>query len=630
MPNQKRSLANSRVPRAGLAVFGIVLLSIMEHDHILENWFTGTDTITLIQSSIVRNPADLWAIFTKRMCADSSFPEQFSFYRPISSLTYSLDYGVWRLNPLGYHLSNLLLHSLVCAMVLLVTMELTRGELKTAIMSALLFTLHPLHKEVVPDPELRHDILSALFFLLSLWWFFRWFSARRRHVVGRVMSLVCFVLALGAKETAAYLPFVIMGYAAINPKGIQPGRERIKHAGRTALPYILALAGVYLWRLSVLGGVGGYQSQWWRLGLLSRKPWLVAPMIKKLVMTLWYPTQLLDDLGHAALIIPTVVIIFSVLILRADAGRLSRGLIAFKVALLLVPITASWHISTWAPRPNLTVESSADIPFQVSSETKPDGNYPEGAQAFLPQSPSGKVRALLFLSIVVLVAQLTLGSAQELSGLLERQRMGIFAVITGWLTLAIAPHLLGTHLWQPYYGYHVLIPFCTLGAIAVATCTRRMGVLRQQVISPAGGNKPTAVRARAALVCLFLIFGPPLYSSPALRGYEGWRENGELARANLESLVALAATLDDERSLVVHGLPGSVTPRNRWFATASERYCLASYSIESWLKLHDPNFGSRIVVENYSRLISLPKALEAVVLASSAESLAVTLRPRTR
>lgn len=71
------------------------------------------------------------------------------------------------LSPLGYHLVNVLLHSLVCLIFYKICQKLTSNQISQN--ASLLFALHPIHTEAVTGIVGRAELLSSLFFLLSIW-----------------------------------------------------------------------------------------------------------------------------------------------------------------------------------------------------------------------------------------------------------------------------------------------------------------------------------------------------------------------------------------------------------------------------------------------------------------------------
>ncbi|KAH9362380.1 hypothetical protein HPB48_018032 [Haemaphysalis longicornis] len=92
-------------------------------------------------------------------------------YRPLTVLTFRLNFAVHGLDPFGYHLVNVLLHALVC--LLYHRMCLTLLPSWTSLLAALLFSAHPIHTEAVTSIVGRAELLSAAFFLGALLFYIR-------------------------------------------------------------------------------------------------------------------------------------------------------------------------------------------------------------------------------------------------------------------------------------------------------------------------------------------------------------------------------------------------------------------------------------------------------------------------
>ena len=90
-----------------IAILSVVVIGFLAHKPALGCFFTGTDTFTLIDTARVTSARDLIEILCNPLMAGSGFVSQGLFYRPVSTLSYSLDYFFWGLNPFGYHLTNL-------------------------------------------------------------------------------------------------------------------------------------------------------------------------------------------------------------------------------------------------------------------------------------------------------------------------------------------------------------------------------------------------------------------------------------------------------------------------------------------------------------------------------------------
>ena len=178
---------------------------------------------------------------------------------PLTWITLGLDYVVWGMNPLGYHLTNLLLHAANAAVFYLVACRLlgkAMGELGAVPLrlgagaAALFFALHPLRAESVAWVTERRDVLSGLFFLLTILLYLRACEAegarRRRWLSG---SLGCYVLALASKASVVALPVVLI-VLDIYPLGRLGGRWRdwtspeARRVWKEKVPFfLLALVG---------------------------------------------------------------------------------------------------------------------------------------------------------------------------------------------------------------------------------------------------------------------------------------------------------------------------------------------------------------------------------------------------
>jgi tetratricopeptide (TPR) repeat protein len=128
-------------------------------------------------------------------------------YCPLVILSYALEYSLWGLNPFGYHLTNLLLHVGNSLLVFCFILQLS-GQTSVALVTALLFGVHPLHVESVAWVAERKDVLSTLFFLGSLLCYLRYQKDRQTRFYA--LSLVTLLLSLLAKPMAVTLPFILL------------------------------------------------------------------------------------------------------------------------------------------------------------------------------------------------------------------------------------------------------------------------------------------------------------------------------------------------------------------------------------------------------------------------------------
>jgi tetratricopeptide (TPR) repeat protein len=128
-------------------------------------------------------------------------------YHPLTWLSHMLDYQLFGLRPGMHHLTNLLFHLMNTALLLLVLRRMT-GTLWRSGFVAALFALHPLHVESVAWVAERKDLLSAFFWLLTMWAYARY--AERPGLNRYLPVLLFFGLGLLAKPMVVTLPFVLL------------------------------------------------------------------------------------------------------------------------------------------------------------------------------------------------------------------------------------------------------------------------------------------------------------------------------------------------------------------------------------------------------------------------------------
>ncbi len=132
----------------------------------------------------------------------------FSNWHPLTSLSHMLDCQLYGLQAGGHHLTSVLLHAGVAILLFLLLLRIT-GDLWPSAIVAAVFAIHPLRVESVAWVAERKDVLSGLFFMLTLWAYAGY--ARRPFSLGRYLTVVLlFALGLMAKPMLVTLPFVLL------------------------------------------------------------------------------------------------------------------------------------------------------------------------------------------------------------------------------------------------------------------------------------------------------------------------------------------------------------------------------------------------------------------------------------
>jgi tetratricopeptide (TPR) repeat protein len=199
----------------GLCILISVFVAIL-YINSLGNQFTNWDDGMIYQNPQVRHLdwTGIKRIFTL---------EQGNTYQPIRMLSYAIDYRIWKLNPIGYHITNILFYILTCIMVFF-TLRLLSSELRNeaspdshgrvAIFGTLLFAAHPVHVEAVTWLAARKEVLQGFFFFLGFYLYLKANREAGRRAFYFYLSLVVLsiLLATLSKPSAVIFPGVIAVY----------------------------------------------------------------------------------------------------------------------------------------------------------------------------------------------------------------------------------------------------------------------------------------------------------------------------------------------------------------------------------------------------------------------------------
>ncbi len=128
-------------------------------------------------------------------------------YFPLTLLSFAVEYHEFGLDPLPYHITNLLLHNLNCLLVFFFVFKIS-GSVSASFITSLLFGIHPFHAGVVAWITNRKELLMAFFFLSSTVSYLRYSELHVRKYYW--LSLLLFILALLSKSMAVTLPLVLL------------------------------------------------------------------------------------------------------------------------------------------------------------------------------------------------------------------------------------------------------------------------------------------------------------------------------------------------------------------------------------------------------------------------------------
>ena len=137
----------------------LILLALFSYGDSLENGFALDDLIQISENPLITSWSTGFEYFYR-----GAFPGD--LYRPLTFLSYVLDYSFYGEEPWGYHLTNLMLYLVVVCLAYRLLAQVFEPIL--AFMAAALFAVHPIHVEVIANVSGRAELLAALGVLLAL------------------------------------------------------------------------------------------------------------------------------------------------------------------------------------------------------------------------------------------------------------------------------------------------------------------------------------------------------------------------------------------------------------------------------------------------------------------------------
>lgn len=171
-------------------------------------------------------------------------------HRAVRNLSYALDHLVWGTNLRGYHITNITIHLFNAMLVLGIAWHLFADK-RWALLSALLWGVHPVHTESVTYLSGRRDVLAGLFYL----WVFYLYLTWRIGIGGRLRlagAMLAYVAGCFAKEHVVTIPGAIVLYEVVRALAGRPDGEGIvRYLARAALaqfrraPLFYAAIAVY-------------------------------------------------------------------------------------------------------------------------------------------------------------------------------------------------------------------------------------------------------------------------------------------------------------------------------------------------------------------------------------------------
>jgi len=233
-----------------------VLAGLAIYENSLGNPFHYDDQLSVEDNRNIRTIGNIPGFFTDpgTMTAD---PSKAGHYRPLVVTSYAINYAIGGLNPVAYHITNLVFHVGSAFLVFLIMRAMLRGMdqvVLAAPAAGLIFLVHPFNSEAVNYITARSSVMSGFFYLLGFYCWVRFREGKPLTSIFYLTSLLAFVAGMLSKEVVITLPIVLWLYDLYFGE-----RRRTLLNWRTYIHYlpfvfIVVIPYIVLW-VSSFGGV---------------------------------------------------------------------------------------------------------------------------------------------------------------------------------------------------------------------------------------------------------------------------------------------------------------------------------------------------------------------------------------
>ncbi|MBI5587011.1 MAG: tetratricopeptide repeat protein [Deltaproteobacteria bacterium] len=244
----------------------LVVLTAMIYLNTLGNGFVYDDHSQIIRNPWIKDIRYLPSVFSSHSFGflnNSAVPQS---YRPMVFVVYMLEYAAFGLQPRGWHLLNSVFHAVNSVMVFALLLRLLdgyrRGDWQEApvmrylppFFGAVLFAVHPVNSEPVSWVGCVPELLYTFLCLTILYSHVKTSGIRHsrdfNNIRYSVLTSLLFFLAILFKETAVFLPAVILVYDYMTA---EDGRFLTRQRVVSYIPYAAACAAYIAVRISAIG-----------------------------------------------------------------------------------------------------------------------------------------------------------------------------------------------------------------------------------------------------------------------------------------------------------------------------------------------------------------------------------------
>ena len=572
----------------------IVIISGLTYGQTLDRFFTGGDGLALIYSAQINSASDLLRVLSSPLMDRTALAEEMPYYRPVSALSYSLDVVIWKLTPVGYHLTNLIVH-IAASTAFFFLLHRTNGKQNEVAswIGITLFLLHPILLEIVPIIARRQDMLATLFIAISLLFVHRLLFEAKLSIFEVGLLAICSLFAIGAKELGIVLlplTFVyVIYYRITNISGYSN-----KKAGTVILAVSLPIIMFILARFYVLGGLGGLGNSLTIGNMLYRN--------EQFWMGLIYPLQLnflskpYKFILYGAALVVVMLHTRGLVYKHHDKSKLIiYVLLCINIVLFLSGIV--FLLSVVAEATNQTGSSST---------------------VTIIHSRLAQLQNLALSALGITAATSTIIRSRVIS----RERKALYALYGIWLALPLTIYLLTLPAGEMYrLLYFPLVAYCMLLALFIQDSYQLLSQNRFQLL-----NKYQRWAFILAGTILMGTVGIQVISSPLFQRYDELYTSTAVAENILQEISKIAANAPPDSHISLHNFPRCIlSERQKTFTTLSTPYLSSfGHTIQSWIDLNYPAKNLTVSVEKTIVLNTFPPPIIGVVSSFNDKEVVVT------
>ncbi|MHB8858035.1 MAG: hypothetical protein ACYC6Z_00920 [Thermoleophilia bacterium] len=588
-----------------LATISIVLFAFLTYREVLNYDFNGTDILTPTIHSLIHGPGDLFHMLVTPT-GNWYFPS--IFFRPVSGISYAIDYAIWGLDPFGFHLTDLLLHITVAVLAFFLILELTKRKF-VAWLGVIIFLAHPILMENVPSPERRQDILPTLFVIASLLLYAKYCSLHSRRPILLIFSVLTAVFGFLSQEVGFILPLLIFSYILFLPPQEEVVETRLRKALISSAPFIVAATAVFIWRTLVIHGFGGYVDR--QLSLLGAVQ-LFIKIVKDYFLDLFDPGGLAGRLagpypGDEAKLISLALIVLVLAVVYVNR----HGLLALISAGNRAVSTAAAVLFTFALAALLATVSYPFYAAQVNQLAACErgcgalarglgagGGLPADLVVYHARNTLMTFIPSLFLLAIagLIVIGNRMNLRKELKILVVSDAWGPILFFVIWMLVPLLVYL-PTLTYAHREMYIAMVPFSALLSYGLVNSFNASKKYRKN--RRGDSHKRQLADHNFAYFALALLLVISLAASSPLFGLPGeWKDSGRMTAMFLGRFAKISKSIPQGSVLHAHNLPHGISAYEKDFNNPKDVNFFFKGAIESWLDVNYPGSNIKVLVDD--------------------------------